>query len=87
MIQGDSKEIAFLHQPKSIDFIKLLKFTCLNKSIVKGEKDETKYIGYFILFSIMLVLTLVFSTNSYRAMSPGSNVRGGITNPPEINRR
>ena len=45
-----------------------------------------KYIGYFILLSSMLVLTLVFSTNSYSAMSPGSNVRGGITNPPEINK-
>ena len=45
-----------------------------------------KYIGYFILLSSMLVLTLVFSTNSYSAMSPGSNVRGGITIPPEINK-
>jgi peptidoglycan-N-acetylglucosamine deacetylase len=34
----------------------------------------------------MLVLTLVFSTNSYRAMSPGSNVRGGITTTSEVNR-
>jgi peptidoglycan-N-acetylglucosamine deacetylase len=45
-----------------------------------------KYIGYFLLFSSMLVLTLVFSTNSYRAMSPGSNVRGGITTTSEVNR-
>ena len=50
MIQGDSTEIAFLHQPKSTDFINLLKFTCLNKSIVKGEKDETKI--YWILYII-----------------------------------
>ena len=45
-----------------------------------------KYIGYFILLSSMLVLTLVFFTNSYRAMSPGSNVRGGITTSSEINK-
>ena len=45
-----------------------------------------KYIGYIILLSSMLVLTLVFPTNSYKATSPGPNVRGGITIPSEINR-
>ena len=38
MIQGDSTEIAFLHQPRSTNFINLLKFTCLNKSIVQGRE-------------------------------------------------
>jgi hypothetical protein len=38
MIQGDSTEIAFLHQPKSTDFINQLTFTRLDKSIVQGKE-------------------------------------------------
>ena len=45
-----------------------------------------KYIGYFILISSMLVLTLVFSINPYKAMSTGFNVRGDITTSSEINK-
>ena len=39
MIHGDdSTEIAFLRQPNSTDFINLLKFTYLDKSIIQGRK-------------------------------------------------
>jgi hypothetical protein len=38
MIQGDSTEIAFLHQSKSTGFINQLKFTRLGKSIVRGKE-------------------------------------------------
>ena len=38
IIQSDQTEIAFLHHPKSADFINLLKLTCLDKSIVQGRE-------------------------------------------------
>src|SRR4051812_40555434 len=45
-----------------------------------------KYIGCFILISSMLVLTLGFSINPYKAMSKGFNVGGNITTSSEINK-